>query len=66
MVSFEANSTESAAKRQKTEKRPPTEGDEKTLKGPDLAKLKELVHTVTDWLNKYEEAVSDATVPEMK
>ena len=66
VVSFEANSTESAAKKQKTEKGPPPEGEEKTLKGPDLAKIEELYDTVSDWVKKYEEAVSDATAPEMK
>ena len=54
------------AKKQKTEKGPPTEGEEKTLKGPDLAKIKELYDTVSDLVKKYEEAVSDATAPEMK
>ena len=66
VVSFETNSTESAAKKQKTEKAPPTEGEEKTLKRPDLAKIKELYDTVSDLVKKYEEAVSDATAPEMK
>ena len=66
VVSFETNSTESAAKKQKTEKAPPTEGEEKTLKGPDLAKIKQLYDTVSDLVKKYEEAVSEATGPEIK
>ena len=48
LLNLDTNDTAKATKRQKPEKAPPIEGDEKALKSTDLAKLKDLFGTLGD------------------
>ena len=65
-TTLEADSMVSAAKKQKTEKAIPTEGEERTLKEVELTKLKELLGKVMVDVKKYEDLVDVATRTELK
>ena len=68
-LTFATDDAERAAKKQKTEqteKAPPTEGEAKALKSADLEKLKELLATIMEEVNKYDESVTKATQEEFK
>ena len=65
-TTFEASSSESAKKKQKTETAPPQEGEERQLKTEDVVKLKELFDQAIELVHKYETAVAEANVTEIR